>query len=420
MKIVTSAGPRLESPTRSTIAMIGPILSRDVGRSAGENYVSFVHNTLAAEAAVTSIATDSPANRRALEDGVVSTRHLVAGNAPPNKRVKILAFALAHRCYYRLVKIDTGAIPLPMAFSLVLDPKIRSVVRAADIVDLQWAEYVRLAGLVRILNPHARIIGTFHDVLSQRFARYAEIREPGETLFAWRVSTWIARRAERAAGRRCDVVVALSGKDRDMLRSESSTADFEIIDPPIQIASWPRHLDHADPVVLFVAAMDRDDNIDAVEWLLEKVWPDVVREFPRAQLKLVGGGAGPSMHRAAKAATQVSVTGFVEDLGREYAAASVVVVPLQVGAGIKFKTIEAMLAGVPVVTTSVGAEGIVGVDKFWGLCDEAEKFKTCVLTALRDPRSAELKAESAQRWARGRYEPARIARTVVDLYQIRS
>ncbi|MEO7077509.1 MAG: glycosyltransferase, partial [Rhodococcus sp. (in: high G+C Gram-positive bacteria)] len=359
------------TPGGLSVVMLGPILARTVGRSAGENYVGFVHKSLAAKANVTVIAPDSPVNRRALEEGVASTRNLRAGTAQSGGRGTKLAFALAHRCYYSMVKVDTGAVPLPFAVSLVLDPDIRRAVRGADVIDLQWAEYVRLAWLVRLLNPSARLVGTFHDVLSQRFARYATVREPGETLFAWRVSTWIARRAERAAGRRCDVVVALSEKDRDQLSVDGSSAVFAVVDPPVRRSAEPEanSRPEGDPVVLFVAAMDRDDNIDAVEWFVAEVWPGVILEFPTARLRLVGSGAGPRVREAARAGTRVTVTGFVEDLAPEYFAASVAVVPLRVGAGVKFKTIEAMLAGVPVVTTSIGAEGIAEASRFWGLVD---------------------------------------------------
>ena len=67
----------------------------------------------------------------------------------------------------------------------------------------------------------------------------------------------------------------------------------------------------------------------------------------------------------------MTLAGYVADLEPEYAAAWAVVVPLLQGAGVKFKTIEALLHGVPTVTTSVGAEGVGGADLFAGLTDDA-------------------------------------------------
>jgi glycosyltransferase involved in cell wall biosynthesis len=114
----------------------------------------------------------------------------------------------------------------------------------------------------------------------------------------------------------------------------------------------------------------------------------------------------------------VSVAGFVDDLEPEYAAAWVCVVPLREGAGVKFKTIESLIRGVPVVTTTVGAEGIEGPDLFSGVTDDAEEFTAFTAAVLQNPASAAARSLIAREWARREYSAAEFTRDVLDLYGI--
>jgi glycosyltransferase involved in cell wall biosynthesis len=115
---------------------------------------------------------------------------------------------------------------------------------------------------------------------------------------------------------------------------------------------------------------------------------------------------------------EVVATGFVEDVDREYDASSLVVVPLRQGAGVKFKTVEALLHGVPVVSTSVGAEGIGGPDLFAGLTDDPGALAAAVVAALRDPAPPRERARAAQEWAAREYSLAAFEENVTRHYGI--
>jgi glycosyltransferase involved in cell wall biosynthesis len=169
---------------------------------------------------------------------------------------------------------------------------------------------------------------------------------------------------------------------------------------------------------VFVSLLARDENQDAALWLLREIWPTVVLRVPGARLRLVGRGASDGLAEAVSRASRVELAGFVPDLDEVYAAASACVVPLRYGAGVKFKTIEALLAAVPVVTTSVGAEGIAGPEHFAGMTDDAAEFAAALVGVLRDRESAEAQAAAARTWAAERYSAENFRRAMERIYGV--
>ena len=123
-----------------------------------------------------------------------------------------------------------------------------------------------------------------------------------------------------------------------------------------------------------------------------------------------GGAAGAAAHRRVRGVRRLSspsaagaaawtLAGFVDDLEEEYAAAAVVAVPLHHGAGVKFKTIEALVRAVPVVSTPVGAEGIGDGSRYAGFTDNPSEFAEALLNVVDDWAKAEAKARDTANWA---------------------
>ena len=139
--------------------------------------------------------------------------------------------------------------------------------------------------------------------------------------------------------------------------------------------------------VVFVGPLWHGPNHDGVNWFCSEIWGDVLRSLPASRFRIIGSNAwGYAMDTAALAdCPGVTLDGFVANLSSVYAGAAVVVAPLRFGAGMKGKVCEAMAAGAPVVTTSVGAEGIravPGTDLL--VADDPADFARAVVALLVD------------------------------------
>ena len=126
--------------------------------------------------------------------------------------------------------------------------------------------------------------------------------------------------------------------------------------------------------IIFVAGFGHAPNVDAARWLVQDILPELQCSHPALRLSLVG--ANPTAEVLALASASVTVTGFVSEarLQELYAAARVVLVPLRFGAGVKGKVVEAMQIGVPVVTTSIGLQGMEGLQEIMPATDDVAAF----------------------------------------------
>ncbi len=135
-------------------------------------------------------------------------------------------------------------------------------------------------------------------------------------------------------------------------------------------------------------------NVDAIHFLLDEVFPILVKARPRVAATIVGRNPPPAL--AEKIRTRglnVTLTGFVEDIRPYVAAADVYVIPLLVGSGTRIKAFEAMAMGRPVVSTAIGVEGLEVTDGTHYLrADDAASFAAAVLRLLDD---AELRGRLA-------------------------
>jgi glycosyltransferase involved in cell wall biosynthesis len=214
-------------------------------------------------------------------------------------------------------------------------------------------------------------------------------------------------RFEKQAVRRFDLVLAVSETDRDTLQrlygplrgpvavvpTGVDTAYFA----PVPSAERPAHL-------VFTGSMDWLPNEDGVLFFAREILPRIRQRIPDVTVSIVGRDPTPAVVRLA-AGRGIEVTGRVEDVRPYMAAGAVYVVPLRVGGGTRLKIFEAMSMGRPVVSTTVGAEGLpVRHGEHVLIADEPQAFADRVVQLLGDAAARHQLGQRARDLVVARYD----------------
>lgn len=383
---------------------------------AGGQYLQQLLRVVGERAQVTLVAANTEANKTALASpGAPPGTLLVGREFGTSLPARALGWATV-TLDRRLRPIDQGLPFVPYAVGVRTSAQVRTLVRSADVVDLQWEDAIRSVDWVRSVNPRARVVGMFHDVLSQSFAR--EVVPGRRDARYWQWQARATARRERALVAQLDVAAAFSAKD---LRLLGSPRHGMVIRPPVSLPGRVHRAPASDPTVLSVAYWQRFENDEGARWLLEQVWPRVRARVPTARLRLVGAGASETLREAVATSPGAAYVGFVDDLAAEYAGAWAAVVPLRFGAGVKFKTVDALVRAVPVVTTPVGAEGI-GDDShhdqalFGRVSEDPAVVAAELVDRLLDREGAQARADSAAAWARPTYSHEAFVEAITAAY----
>jgi glycosyltransferase involved in cell wall biosynthesis len=168
--------------------------------------------------------------------------------------------------------------------------------------------------------------------------------------------------------------------------------------------------------MLFVGSFRHEPNRVAMDWFVRQVLPLILGRQPGARLVVVGSDPPPS-HTYADYAANLQMLGYVDDVRRPLSEYAVFVCPILSGSGVRVKLLEAFAAGIPVVSTVVGAEGLAGNDgEFCALARDAAGFAERVLALLEDPDATAAMARRARSEVEANWDMAAITRKLAAGY----
>jgi glycosyltransferase involved in cell wall biosynthesis len=236
-------------------------------------------------------------------------------------------------------------------------------------VQVEGMHLVQYLPVLRGSTGRPALVADWHNIESEIMWRYSQTATgTARKVYARRTARLIEKMEMRLL-QGCHVHVVPSSRERDQLLARLPDARIEIVGNGVDVAhhsdasmeeAWMRagrQMTAERRDVLFVGSMDYHANIDAVIEFAGKTWPGILAGHPDARFVVAGRNPPPEI-RALAALPQIEVTGTVDDVRPWYRTAFVVVVPLRTGSGTRLKILEAMAAGVPVVSTRLGAEGL--------------------------------------------------------------
>ncbi len=208
----------------------------------------------------------------------------------------------------------------------------------------EWHQSLRT-----IVNVHSSVYGTCLNQLQTGTSENA-LRD--------RLNLPLLKRYEQRYCQKFSQIVATTPEDQAQLQQFAPRTPIAVIPNGVDFTAFPqRTQDPGGQHLAFIGAMDNLANIDAAKWLCAKILPALQQRYPAVQISLVGNRPTPEIYDLAKNPA-IKVTGPVESMAEYLHQATVCVIPMRTGFGIKNKTLEAMAAGVPVVASDRGLEGL--------------------------------------------------------------
>jgi glycosyltransferase involved in cell wall biosynthesis len=225
-------------------------------------------------------------------------------------------------------------------------------------------------------------------------------------------------RLQRDATGWADATLCVTDQDRELLAAQGGrrlrTVPLGMDLDEVPVVWEPQ----GPPKFLFVGSFEHRPNRLAAKILVDKVWPRVSQYSPTGQLILAGRGSEVFLRSLGREVSGIVALGFVEDLTDLYRECRLFVAPLPQGGGIKIKILEAMARGIPVVTTAIGAEGIVDrAEDALFLAEPDAAFAESMIQALQMPEETRRRGATARRIIEERFSWSAITEVLTSIYE---
>jgi sugar transferase (PEP-CTERM/EpsH1 system associated) len=228
--------------------------------------------------------------------------------------------------------------------------------------DIVHIDSIHMAAYVSTIQAvtDAPIVYDWHNIESEAMHRYsAKVRSPLHKIYAAFTAERLAAVEKQALGNAFGHVVC-SERERGLLQRIAPRARVAVVENGVDTRFFA---DAREPLsarrcIIFVGSLDYHANVEAAVSFSRTVWPLIRERFPEWRFTLVGSNPAPAVVALSRE-KNIEVTGTVADVRPFYRQALAAIVPLRIGGGTRLKILEAMAAGVPVVSTTLGAEGLM-------------------------------------------------------------
>lgn len=272
--------------------------------------------------------------------------------------------------------------------------------------DLVQVEHGELAPLLRLLPAGIPVVLVLHNLLTILQMQLVRLAPGPRARVANALEVAVMARQERSDLGAATITVVTTDADRRLARRLHRGARVEVVPNCVPVGYWHREgTSPPAPVAVMTASFHYPPNQAAARRLLTEVWPRVRDTVPAARLELVGQGMPADLRTLGEATPGVEVVGQVDDARPALHGARVSVAPLWEGSGSPLKVLEALAAGVPVVTTARVARAVgLGPAQGVHVADDPAGFSNALAGVLSDPASAAAGAEAGRRTVAARHD----------------
>ena len=256
--------------------------------------------------------------------------------------------------------------------------------------------------------PHAVIYGHppkditsvlfTHNVESEIFKRHVDVATNVLTRWVWRNQYRKMLSFEAHAIKPFHASVAVSQRDKENLERLYGADNVGVIRTGVDLDFFPYSPRVHNGNIVFTGAMDWMANIDAIEYMIDEIWPLVIQRTPNAKMTVVGRNPPDRLVERAQGLNW-TFTGFVDDVRPYVRDACAYAIPLRVGGGTRLKVFEAMAMGAPMVSTSIGVEGLqVEANQHYLKADNASSFANALCDLVENQEQGDQLSVSARKF----------------------
>ena len=344
------------------------------------------------------------AGRAALERAGVTLRLVpVPPRKPLSEAMKVAMSAVRREPYVLFARHRRRAVWRALA--------AEAARRRPDVLYLDHLDSLVYADAV----PDVPVVIDLHNVYSRLALRAAD-EVPGRVRRRYLAgeARLLAQR-ELVAARRAHTIMAVSDDDGQYF-SALGAPRVVVVPNGVDCSAYAGAYAErpGPPTLLYVGALDWPPNASAARLLATDVLEAVRRRVPEARVMIVGKNPPPEVLALARSQPHVEVAGNVRDVVPYFRNAHVLAVPLEAGGGTRLKILEAFAAGLPVVSTPVGCEGIDGLHEEHLLVADRPEFADAIVRVLLDPAAARARADRAQQLVQHGYDWSAVGGRAVD------
>lgn len=229
------------------------------------------------------------------------------------------------------------------------------------------------------------------------------------------------RRWEKHYWKVCDTLIVMSEDDKRYISKEiKESKKIEVVANGVD-TKWfeeVKKTKHQDPTLLSVGTFKWLPNVEAVEFLVKKVWPLVKKELPNAKLWIVGNAPTENVYLYEKRDPSIKVIGRIPDIRDAFSGADVLMAPVFSGKGTRYKVLEAMASETPIVSTSTAVEGLNVKNGVHVMIDNTEQgMATLAIELLNNPEKRKTMAQFGKKFVKDNYDWSLISNKLDIIYK---